>query len=65
MIKVSERPYLDGYEQTFEADGRRMRMLSSVPWSDLSERERDFYESQAVEWFRVACHTDKGRMKGE
>lgn len=65
MIKVSERTYLDGYEVTFENEGKRMRMLNDRPWSELSDRERDFYEAQLAEWFRVACHSDKGRIKDD
>ena len=66
MIRVSERTHKKGgYEQRYECDGKRGRFWTYEKWDEMTDNDRDYYESQMAEWFRVACHTDKGRIKGD
>lgn len=66
MIRVSERSHSEGgYEQWYEFEGKRGRFLTKEKWDEMTDNDRDFYESQMAEWFRVACHSDKGRIKGD
>jgi len=66
MIKVSEQTHPEGgFEQWFRYEGKSARVWTPLKWEEMTDSERTFYEDQLTEWFRVACHTDKGRMKGD
>lgn len=54
MVRHNEEQYdYDKWVQHWEDDGRRMRMLTSQRWDDMSEGLQEWYTEQAAAYFAV------------